>query len=140
MRHMLFLLVFMLGSLPAPVRAAITVIGHESMKTAEKIDKSSAARIYTGRTVQIDGEAVQPVNLQAGNTDRQTFIQAILQQNDDEYIAYWLVRKSIGKGTPPPELGSPQDMIGYVRSHPGAIGYVNEKDLQPGVRVLITIP
>lgn len=110
------------------------------MKTEGEIDKNTAARIYAGRTVQIEGEAVQPVNLHAGNGDRQAFINAILQQNDDEYIAYWLVRKSIGKGILAPEPGGPQGTISYVRSHPGAIGSINEKDFQPGVRFQLTIP
>ena len=84
---------------------------------------------------------VQPDNLHAGNGDRQAFIKAILQQNDDEYIAYcsWCMNPS-ARASLLQNRAAPQGMISYVRSHPGAIGSINEKNFQPAVRVLLTIP
>lgn len=46
-------------------------------------------RIYGGRMVELDG---QPL--------RRRFAAAVLQQCDADFIAYWTVRRYIGKGAP----------------------------------------
>ena len=117
--------------------AGVAVIGHEGLGT---IDKTLISRIFTGRTVEVEGKAVQPVNLKPGNATRASFLRAVLQQSDDDYVAYWIVRRAIGKGTPPPEVGTAQAMLDFVRSTPGAIGYVDANQLVPGVKVLFSLP
>lgn len=119
--------------------AGVAVVCNTTSAVAGKLDKQTLARIFTGRTVQIDGFAVIPVNLPVGREERGIFLRHILQQNDDEYVGYWLVRKSIGKGVPPLELPGSQDVLRFIRSNAGAIGYINERDIAPDVRLLLTI-
>lgn len=120
--------------------AGVAVICNPSLAVAAQLDKNILARIFTGRTVQIDGIAVIPVNLPVGREERRVFLHHVLKQNDDEYVAYWLVRKSIGKGIPPQEVNTSQDVLRFIRSQAGAVGYINDRDLPPDVRVLFTIP
>lgn len=115
----------------------MVVIGHETLK---KMDKVTVGRIYTGRTVQADGMSVHPANLRVGDAKRAAFLTAVLQQSDDDYVAYWIVRRAIGKGVPPPEVDSPEEMISFVQITKGGIGYVDEADLVPGVNVLLLLP
>ncbi len=117
--------------------AGTVVIGHPGL---EAMDRTVVGRIYTGRTVQINGNSLQPVNLQAGDAKRAGFLAAVLQQSDDEYVAYWIVRRAIGKGTPPPELSTAQAVIDFVRSTNGAVGYIDDADLLPGLNVLLALP
>jgi hypothetical protein len=117
--------------------AGMAVIGHAVL---QEMDRTVVGRIYTGRTVQIAGISVQPVNMKAGDAKRAAFLSAVLQQSDDDYIAYWIVRRAIGKGTSPPEVESAQAVINFVRSTKGAIGYVDETDLVPGLNVLLILP
>ena len=123
----------------ASARAGVAVICNPSLAVAAQLDKNILARIFTGRTVQIDGIAVIPVNLPVGREERRVFLHHVLKQNDDEYVAYWLVRKSIGKGVPPLELPGSQEVLRFIRSNAGAIGYINERDIAPDVRLLLTI-
>ena len=121
--------------------AGIVVISHASFKIpSDRLDKAVLARLYTGRLVLLDGIPVQPINLEPGNSNRLYFIKNILQQTDDEYIAYWLVRKAIGKGMPPLEVNGQEEMINIIRATPNSIGYVDEKQGVLGVRILLTIP
>lgn len=120
-----------------PAQAGVTVIAH---KEIAGVDVGLLGRIFTGRTTQVDGIAVHPVNLKAGDEIRAEFLRLVLQQNDDDYIAYWIVRRSIGRGVPPPEAENAREVVAYVRSTPGAIGYIDEASVEPGMTVLFRLP
>ena len=77
------------------------------------------------------------VNANSGSPVRSRFLQAYLNQDEDKYTAYWTVRRYIGKGASPRELPRSTDVINFVNSTPGAIGYISEADVQPGVNVLL---
>lgn len=112
----------------------VVVIGHANVR---KIDQAVLQRIFTGKTIEVDGVRVQPVNAAPGTTVRQRFLSQYLQTDEDQYVGYWTVRRYVGKGTPPPEVKLPAEMIEAVAKTPGAIGYVDEADLPPGMNVLL---
>lgn len=136
-RALLCMAALLITSVSTLCHAGIAVIGDESLP---KMDKTMVGRIYTGRTVRVAGIAVQPVNLKATDTKRASFLREILQQSDDDYISYWIVRRAIGKGTSPLEMDNAQEIINFVLSTKGAIGYVDEADLVPGLNVLLLLP
>ena len=112
----------------------VVVIGHSGIK---KLDTATLARIYTGRVIEVEGISVTAVNAHAGSLVRNRFLQIFLNQDEDKYTAYWTVRRYIGKGASPREMARSSDIISFVNSTPGAIGYINEADLQPGLNVLL---
>lgn len=112
----------------------VVVIGHASIK---RLDAPTLARIYTGRVIEVDGVSVTAVNAKAGSDVRTRFLQMFLQQDEDKYTAYWTVRRYIGKGASPREMGQSSDVIRFVTSTPGAIGYIAASDMQPGLNVLL---
>ena len=133
MRRLLALLLLYI----APLWADPVVIGHPDLHA---IDRISLQRIYTGKVVEINGARLFPVDLHPGNQLRQQFLQLYLDQDEEQYIGYWTVRRYVGKGTPPRELDSPEAVIQYVKQTPGAIGYVDESQIQTGLNVLSTPP
>lgn len=130
------LLLLALASTAADTRAidGVVVIGHNNIK---RIDAPTLARIYTGRVIEVDGVAVTAINANAGSEVRTRFLQVFLNQDEDKYTAYWTVRRYIGKGASPREMGKSSDVIRFVTSTPGAIGYIDASDLQPGLNVLL---
>jgi hypothetical protein len=52
-------------------------------------------------------------------------------------VAYWTVRKHIGKGTPPRELKTAAEVMDFVQATPGALGYVSAAELRPGLNVVL---
>jgi ABC-type phosphate transport system substrate-binding protein len=118
-------------------REALVLIGHP---TVPRIDLPTAQRLYTGRAVEVGGVAVVVLNAAPGSRLRERFMAAVLNQDDDKYVAYWTVRKHIGKGTPPREMRSAAEVIDFVQSTPGAVGYVSTGDLRPGLNVVLRVP
>lgn len=120
-----------------PVRAAepggVVVIAHA---TVRRLDLLTLQRIYTGKTVEVDGVRVVPVNLASGPS-RQRFLAEFLAREEDDYVGYWTVRRYVGKGTPPAELRLPSEVIDFVSRTPGAIGYVEESDVPRGMNVVL---
>jgi ABC-type phosphate transport system substrate-binding protein len=110
------------------------LIGHP---TLPKIDQVSVQRLYTGRSVEVAGVPVTVVNAAAGSRLRERFMADVMNQDDSRYVAYWTVRKHVGKGTPPRELKSAGEIIEFVQSTPGAMGYIAASDVRPGLNVVM---
>lgn len=111
----------------------VAIIGSAELP---KLDGVTIQKLFTGRVVELNGTQISVVNAPPGNAVRARFLAAFLNQDEEKYIAYWTVRKFIGKGRPPLELDSSAAIIQYVQSTPGAIGYVGTADLKPGLNVL----
>ena len=50
--------------------------------------------------------------------------------------SYWQAQVFSGRDTPPVSLGSDAAVIDYVRSHPGAVGYVSRSASANGVKTI----
>ena len=111
----------------------VVVIGNPNVPS---LDAKTIERIYTGRVIEVSGVAVTAVNAGIGSAVRTKFLQDYLNEDEEKYAAYWIVRRYIGKGTPPREITGPSAVVDFVRSTPGAIGYVEESDVRAGVKVL----
>lgn len=114
--------------------AGVVVIAHP---TVHKMDLATVQRIFMGKAIEVDGVRVSPANGAATMPSRQRFLAQYLQTNEDQYVAYWTVRRYVGKGTPPHEVRQTAEMIDYVSKTPGAIGYIDEADLPPGMNVVL---
>ena len=118
----------------APLRAGeIVVIGNSNVP---KTDAATIQKVYTGKFISVAGVNVTPVGAKPGSAARNRFLQEYLNQDEEKYTAYWTVRRYIGKGAPPAELASGADVISYVQSTPGAVGYIDEAELKPGMNVI----
>jgi len=123
-----------------PVIAADGVVVVANLDTPA-LNEDDLQRIYMGKVVEINGRPIVPVNLNKGNTLRSTFMQLVMAQDDDKFIAYWTVRRYIGKGTPPREFATVEAQMDFLRATPGAVGYVDEStDNRRGVKTLLKRP
>lgn len=121
------------SALASLAHAAIVVVAHPGMR---KLDVATVERIYTGRVVELDGQPVLPVNLPPQHPLRLRFLKEFVQRDEPGYLAYWTVRRYVGKGAPPREVGNSAEVLMHVLNTPGAIGYLEESDLPPGVNVV----
>jgi ABC-type phosphate transport system substrate-binding protein len=115
----------------------VVVIGNANLA---RLDVATLEKVYTGKVIEVDGIPVKPVNATSGSAVRNRFLQVYLNEDEDKYTAYWTVRRYIGKGASPRELSNSNDVISFVKSTPGAIGYIDEEDVRPGVNVLLKPP
>ena len=112
----------------------VVVIGHPNLAS---LDAPTLEKVYTGKVIEVNGVSVTAVNASSGSGVRSRFLQAYLKQDEEKYTAYWIVRRYIGKGAPPRELATSEAVIAFVKTTPGAIGYVDEADVPAGVTVLL---
>jgi ABC-type phosphate transport system substrate-binding protein len=118
----------------AQERDAPVLIGNA---TVPRIDLITVQRLYTGRAVEVGGLPVTVVNAAPGSRLRERFMSDVMKQEEGRYVAYWTVRKHVGKGTPPRELKSVDEIIEFVQSTPGAVGYIPASDVRAGLNVVL---
>jgi len=111
----------------------ILVIANDNVP---KMDIVTIQKIYTGKIITVAGVSVTPVAVKPGATTRTRFLREFLKQDEEKYTAYWTVRRYIGKGAPPTELSGSGEVIRYILSTPGAVGYIDGDELKPGVNVI----
>ena len=105
------------------------------------LSEDTLQKIYLGKVIEVEGRAVIPVNLTKGNSLRKAFMDLVMTQDDDKFIAYWTVRRYIGKGTPPREFATVEAQLEFVRTTPGAVGYVDESaNIKQGLKTLLKKP
>ncbi len=115
-------------------RDAVVLIGHAGVPT---LDIATVQRLYTGRAVEAGGVALVLANAAPGSRLRERFMASVMNQEDAKYVAYWTVRRHIGKGTPPRDLKTAAEVIEFVQATPGAVGYVPASEIKPGLNVLL---
>ena len=95
--------------------------------SVNSLSKDEIKRIYTKKMTKWDnGDKIKPVDLQKTSEVRKKFTKDILNKSISAIKAFWQRQIFSGKGVPPPEKKSDEDVIDYVINHPGAIGYVSE--------------
>lgn len=112
---------------------AIVVIAHPGVA---RVDAGALQRLYTGRAIEVGGTAVTVVNAAPGSPARERFLGQVLATDNERYVAYWTVRRHVGKGVPPRDLKTAAEVIEFVQSTPGGLGYVAAADLRPGLNVV----
>ncbi|MCH4292999.1 phosphate ABC transporter substrate-binding protein [Shewanella sp. 3B26] len=114
--------------------AGVAVIVHPS--NGDSIDKKAIENIYLGKTKSFPGggQAV-PVNLEAGPV-REAFDTNVLGKSSSQLKSYWSQKVFTGKGTPPKEVASADEVIGLVSSNPNIIGYIDSSQVNGSVKVV----
>ncbi len=133
MKSMIIVLMTVLLASVSSYAGDIVVIGNNNVP---KMSMVTVQKIYTGKFVSVSGIDVTPIAFKSGANVRSRFLREFLKQDEDKYTAYWTVRRYIGKGIPPMEFSGATEIIRFVMSTPGAVGYIDEDDLKPGINVI----
>ncbi len=70
-------------------------------------------------------ELVRPVDLDRDSPARRRFSEDVLKRSVSEVASYWQQLVFSGRGVPPPEFDSEEQVVKFVLKNPGAIGYVS---------------
>ena len=105
---------------------------------AETISKQQLENIFMKKTgAWSDGQPVIPVDQSASSSTRHGFSKVIFGRDTNAIRSYWQRQIFSGRGVPPPEKGSDDEVLAFVRVNSGAIGYVSpDADIGSGVKVL----
>ena len=117
--------------------AELVLVVHPS--NADAIDSKTVKRIFLGKEKKFpSGSPVTPVNQVADSAVRGTFDDQVLGRSSAQVSAYWSKLVFSGKGNPPKEVGSDQEMIDLISKNPSFIGYVDSSNVTGDVKVVVT--
>jgi ABC-type phosphate transport system substrate-binding protein len=126
----------LLAAAPVDAQTAYKIIAHPD-SPANGISRSDASRIFMKKTTRwSDGSKVVVVDLSPTSPVRASFTSDVIDKNVSAVQAYWQQQIFSGRGVPPEEMATDADVIAFVRSRPGAIGYVSVDAPVDGVKVL----
>ena len=63
-----------------------------------------------------------------------------MKKTESELNRHWAKLKFTGKGKPPKKLSSDREVLQWVSSTEGAIGYIDGKYLNKSVKVVLILP
>ena len=127
------------AALPVSARAqASFVVVVNATNPATNIPRSELSALFTKKTQEWgDGTPVFPVDLPGDDPVREAFTQAIHGKSPQAIRAYWQQQIFAGRQVPPPERDNDEQVLAYVRTTAGAVGYVRPTArLGPGVKVV----
>lgn len=121
----------------AQAESALVVIVNPDAPV-ESIDPAQATQIFL-KQVQTwpDGKRIQPVDIQEGSPLRAEFYSKVTGRSPGQLRAYWARQAFTGMGIPPRQVATAEDVSRLVGKTPGAIGYVDRKEADGQVRIVL---
>jgi ABC-type phosphate transport system substrate-binding protein len=115
---------------------AFKVIANSSVAVSE-IAGADLSKVFLKQTAKLsDGTAVSPVDLQKDSGVRAAFTKAVHGRSVAAVETFWQQQIFSGKSVPPAAKNSDAEVIAFVKSTPGAIGYVSGGASTDGVKVI----
>lgn len=101
------------------------VVVNASNSTTE-ISKADLSKCFMKQaSTWISGQQIAPVDQAADSEVRKAFSEAIHKRDVGAVKSFWQRQIFSGRGVPPPEKASDQEVLAFVRSNPGGVGYVS---------------
>lgn len=119
--------------------APFYVVAHSTV-AASSLSRAELSAIFMRRRRSWrDGAEIRPVEPSSRSKVRERFSNAVHGKSVAYVTRYWHRVIFAGRGVPPEELPNDAAILAYVKSHRGAIGYV-EAPPGDGVKTLAVTP
>ena len=129
-----------LAARPAAAQGARYVVVVNAASPVTNIAPRELARIFKkDLTRWSDGSAITPVDQLAESSIRADFCQRVFNKPATAIVAFWQQMIFSGRAVPPAERKNDADVLDYVASHPGSIGYVSAGARLPSEVRAITV-
>lgn len=120
----------------AEVRAELVVVVNARCGVAA-MTRNEVINIFFGRSRQyFNGTEAQPVDLPDNHPERSRFYAKLVGKDLSEVNAYWSRQLFSGRMQAPARVNSAEEVIKWVVSHPGGIGFVDLAKADARVRVV----
>lgn len=132
-----FLLLLISLFLPTAEALADLVVVVNARSGVAVMTRNEIVNIFFGRYRQFfNGVEAQPVDLVDNNPDRARFYGALVGKDLSDVNAYWSRQVFSGRMQPPPRVSNVDEVLRWVSSHPGGIGFVEMSKADARVRVV----
>jgi ABC-type phosphate transport system substrate-binding protein len=115
-------------------KAEVVVVAHPDLGITS-ISSRDLREIFLGNRMRVGSSAVLPGILQSGDTHA-AFLSAFIGRNETQFQTHWRNIVFTGRGRALLSFATEQELLDYVRSTSGAIGYINNQTPHEGLVVL----
>jgi hypothetical protein len=123
-------------AMPAMLHAELVVVVNARCGVAA-MTRNEVINVFFGRNRQyFNGIAVQPVDLSDAHPDRALFYNKLVGKDLSEVNAYWARQVFSGRMPPLARAASSDEVLRWVVSHPGGIGFMDSARVDARVRVV----
>lgn len=124
MRRYIILIILMFAGIISQAQSYVVIVNKSN--SIETISAKKVSNYFLKKTIKWDsGEKVLPVDLNSKSLTRTSFSKEVHKKSVNSVKSYWQQYVFAGKGTPPVEKHSDQEVINFVRNNTGAIGYIS---------------
>lgn len=111
------------GSAQNPSLGFVVIVNRSNPQTT--IARAEVSRMFLKQVQRwANGREVQPVDLTVSAAPREAFSRHVHSRSATSVASHWRQQIFAGRGVPPPEQASDAEVLRYVASHAGGIGYV----------------
>ena len=129
-------LIVLAGILVAMVSLGQTVMIVNTDHPATAASAADISNIYLGKTTMLNGAKVVPVDQKKDTEAGKHFLSAIVKMDESTYKNLWVEKLLSGEATPPVMKSSDAEVVSFVQSTPGGIGFVSASADVSGVKVV----
>ncbi len=123
-----------LSSIAIPAFAELVIVVNPQNDT-KSMSSSQIAQYFLGGSVQFT-----PIEQANGSPIRLEFYKKVLEKEPPQVQAIWARIVFTGKGKPPRELKSSDEIKKAIRENVNAIGYIEKTAVDDSVKVIASIP
>lgn len=124
-------------SLEASADVAVVV---NPKSAIDHLSREDVVYIYMGRYRTLsDGSPAYPVDLPATESAKTVFYRVLVGRDLEQIATYWSRLVFTGQTSPPRQAASVEAMIRFVAANRGAIGYLDSRDVDGRVRVVLEL-
>ena len=124
------------GAAAAPPPPAFYVIVAPS-NPVDGVDRRFLLEAFLRKTTTWpDGQPLRPIDQLSDSPTRRRFSDDALGRSVGAVKAYWLQAIFSGRGVPPPEVNSDDQVVKFVLQTAGAIGYVSSSASLAGAKIV----
>ncbi len=121
---------------PAQSTPGFVVVVHRG-NPVSSLGRTDVSRMFLKEVARWpNGQPVEPVDQGVSSPVRASFSQSIHRRSPQSVASYWRQLVFSGRGLPPPEQRSDADVLRFVASHAGGIGYVSPSAPMTNVKTL----
>jgi len=127
---------------PAAARAqGFKVIVNASV-TDRSVTRAKLTRIFLKQDASFpEGQSATPVDLVASSPIREAFSKSVLGRGTGPVKTFWQQQVFSGRSSPPAQKATDAEVVAFVSSTPGAVGYVStDVALSGGAKQLQVAP
>jgi len=120
----------------APLRPRFKLVVNPANPVA-RLTREAASRLFLKKTAAwLDGLPVEPVEQDDGAPVHESYCLEVHDRSPTALRAAWNQLIFAGQAVPPPEVHTDEEVVAYVKGHPGGIGYVSKGATAAGVKVV----